>query len=248
MVVGISGKIGSGKDTVGRMIVELTEQEKKFKIVKFADALKDIVCIILNCSRADLEDDDFKNKELGEEWIRYGCADGFFINNGGRIMNNVSCSKERYEEERRINWQTAYKYPLSPRWIMQMLGTECGRNIINYNIWVNILMAKYKASFENNPFYKDKDIYSVTEQDELENPPIFPNWVITDVRFPNEVNAIKERGGKIIRLTRNIHNDDHLSETALDDYKFDYTIDNKDQSLNETREEVINILKQERIL
>ena len=30
----------------------------------------------------------------------------------------------------------------------------------------------------------------------------YPNWLITDVRFPNEVDAIKERQGIIIRINR----------------------------------------------
>ena len=44
------------------------------------------------------------NSKLGEEWIRYGYADGFikkYIGNGEMgepIMNNKQCSKEEYEE------------------------------------------------------------------------------------------------------------------------------------------------------
>ena len=34
--------------------------------------------------------------------------------------------------------------------------------------------------------------------------PQFPNWVITDVRFPNEVQAIKDRDGIVIRIKREI--------------------------------------------
>ena len=31
---------------------------------------------------------------------------------------------------------------------------------------------------------------------------MYPNWIITDVRFPNEADAIKGRGGIIIRVNR----------------------------------------------
>ncbi len=62
---------------------------------------------------------------------------------------------------------------------------------------------------------------------------------VTDVRFPNEVAAIKECGGKVIRLTRVVYpNDTHESETALDEENydwnnFDYILDNESISLEQ---------------
>lgn len=52
--------------------------------------------------------------------------------------------------------------------------------------------------------------------------------VVTDVRFPNEVDAIKARGGTIIRIERPglESTDEHVSETALDDYVADLTVSN----------------------
>ena len=81
MIVSVSGKIGSGKDTVGEIIRYLStnpsgnqhhsktitfeafrefsysSQAKRceWQIKKFADKLKDIVCIILGCTREQLE-------------------------------------------------------------------------------------------------------------------------------------------------------------------------------------------------
>ncbi len=56
----------------------------------------------------------------------------------------------------------------------------------------------------------------------------FPSkWLVTDVRFENEAEAIKERGGILLRINRNVDTGTHPSETSLDDYKFDYTISNK---------------------
>lgn len=40
--------------------------------------------------------------------------------------------------------------------------------------------------------------------------------VCSDVRFPNEVAEIHRLGGVVIRLTRNVHDDKHASEMALD--------------------------------
>ncbi len=57
------------------------------------------------------------------------------------------------------------------------------------------------------------------------------HYVFDDMRFPNEAEAIKKTGGKLIRLNRQEKlnpygkNLDIASETALDDYKFDFVID-----------------------
>lgn len=52
--------------------------------------------------------------------------------------------------------------------------------------------------------------------------------VVTDCRFPNEADAIRQRGGVIVRIIRPGQDttDLHPSETALDDYRADYTIHN----------------------
>lgn len=63
------------------------------------------------------------------------------------------------------------------------------------------------------------------------------HWVIDDVRYPNEADAIRERGGVLIRLngdpghTRKTSNRNlqHESETALDDYSHFDVIINTDQ-------------------
>ena len=53
------------------------------------------------------------------------------------------------------------------------------------------------------------------------------HMIVTDVRYPNEVEALKKMEAKIIRLTRNPTPSNHPSETALDDcsiYQFDLVI------------------------
>lgn len=101
-----------------------------------------------------------------------------------------------------------------PEWGMtvgemqQKVGTEAIRNNIHTDAWVLSLFGTYH---ENK------------------------HWVITDVRFKNEANIIKEMGGVIIRLngdpikskTNDNRNMEHPSETELDDYNgFDYVYDN----------------------
>ena len=173
MIIGVSGKIGSGKDTIGLIIQYLVSKShvengslrhldmepndvlawkvndfinvSTWQIKKFAGKLKECVSVITGISVADLEKTDVKNKTLGEEWIRYGRAQGFFIDGSTRIMNNVACTKEEYERELKENWQTAYKLEHTPRTILQMLGTEVGR-FIHPDTWVNALMVDYKPN------------------------------------------------------------------------------------------------------
>ena len=157
MIIGISGKIGSGKDTVGKIIQYLIYKKNnnvnityeyfinhkfgeisKWEIKKFADKLKDIVCLLIGCTREQLEDQDFKNKELGEEWWYYK-----------RIIttiNKLSFNKIPYLTNNRI-FDGSVVPPLiklTPRKLLQLLGTDCGRNIIHPDIWVNSLFANYK--------------------------------------------------------------------------------------------------------
>ena len=257
MVIGISGKIGSGKDTVGKIIQYLIYYEKYkntknfyypvdvwlaeleynpnldlstsgFHIKKFADILKDMVCLLLGCTREQLEDNEFKNKELGEEWSLIG------------ITNEVECVHCGYLKD-------TLSSNLTPRLLMQLLGTECGRQIIHPNIWVNALMSKYKPISDN---LLEGEIRKVREEDL-----VFPNWIITDMRFPNELQAVEHRESITIRVNRPMPKDsislqaaseftgkrivEHPSETALDRASFDYIIEN-----NGTIEELVEKVKQ----
>lgn len=286
MIIALSGKIGSGKDTVGQIIQYLvyrnaykldivadiskenfeiykasfvTIKESSWEIKKFAGKLKDIVCLIIGCTREQLEDINFKNAELGEEWIRYAYAIGHGDKNGQRTMWDITCTKEEYEEQRRINWQTAYKQPMNPRYLLQLLGTEACREVIHQNIWVNALFADYKTTgyiIKNNnqiseaSFVKGEMIGIPTN-----STPVYSNWIITDMRFPNELEAVKTRNGITIRINRNFYTgvDNHLaaqqheSETALDNATFDYTISN-DGTIEELIEKVKQILINEKII
>ena len=165
MLVGISGKINSGKDTVGEIIQIITNSphftdeavlsfigkphlSPKWKIKKFADKLKDIVCMLLSCTREQLEDRDFKEKELGEEWWYY--KDSLFTER----MLPYTDNKELEDD------LTYYIIKLTPRLLLQLLGTECGRQIIHPQIWVNALMSEYKPIIQSTK-EEDKRLLSI---------------------------------------------------------------------------------------
>jgi hypothetical protein len=114
-----------------------------------------------------------------------------------------------------VEWWTEAG-PMTVRDFLQKLGTDALRNGLHTNVWVNALMADY------------------TEDS---------NWIITDTRFPNEAEAIKSKGGIIIRVNRPGVSaiNAHPSETALDDWKFDYTIANVSDifSLKQSVEQIL---------
>jgi len=85
--------------------------------------------------------------------------------------------------------------------LLQRLGTEVGRNILGSDVWVNATL-------------RDLDVRK--------------NYVITDCRFPNEAGAVQDFGGKILRITRTGVGpaNNHPSETSLDDWDFDYHVNN----------------------
>lgn len=264
-LIGISGKIGSGKDTVGKILQYLNAKDKfpeyytvenkinnygqhinkncNYQIKKYAGKLKDIACLLIGCTREQLEDREFKEKELGEEWVAYKAA-------GSSVLYAT-------EEEIRKITSIPIKVRLTPRLLLQLLGTEAGRQIIHPNVWVNALFADYKHLW-NDPDPIEGNDYNITYREDYPNTKesliqygggseaeVFTReieqskWIITDVRFPNEVQAIQDRGGIVIRVNRTagsvlINNDTHSvtdhqhpSETALDYCNdFDYVIEN----------------------
>lgn len=134
------------------------------------------------------------------------------------------------------------KTNLEPEWgmtvreFLQKLGTDALRTGLHDNVWVNALMADYTSAWTT-----DEGAHDPVKE--------LPNWIITDVRFPNEAKAIKDKGGIIIRIDRPgvepINN--HPSEVGLDHWNFDYKIVNN-SDLFELKENVKSILKHIKVL
>lgn len=93
------------------------------------------------------------------------------------------------------------------------------------------------------------DDYWLKKTDEFISPVnIHKDFIISDVRFQNEVDYVKSHNGILIRVERHLdYSDSHISETALDSYdKWDYKIVN-DGTILELKEQVqqLNILPKE---
>ena len=118
--------------------------------------------------------------------------------------------------------------PLTGRELLQLVGTDLFRENFCGSIWVRLCMNKIKQS--------DADIA-----------------IISDVRFPNELAAVKVAGGKAIKIYRTLNitqSIQHISETALDntpDACFDYVIQNYG-TLEDLKDKTIGILEMENLL
>lgn len=90
----------------------------------------------------------------------------------------------------------------SPRYLAQTLGTEWGRDLVSPDLWVSVAIERARRS----PL------------------PV----VISDVRFPNEVDALREAGGVIIKIVR--HGIErvaaHASEAHVDSIRPDIWVYN----------------------
>lgn len=110
---------------------------------------------------------------------------------------------------------------MTGREVMEYFGTQICRRMYP-NVWADALIRRI----------------------ELIKPEIA---MVCDVRFPNEVEAIKKAGGKVIRLTRTTEEaakNDHISNTALDQdvydwSNFDAVIDNQNLTIREAQDLIL---------
>lgn len=142
-------------------------------------------------------------------------------------------------------WSKKLHKAITPRWVLQQWGTEVCRRGFHDDIWI--------ASLENKLRHCQDDV------------------VISDCRFPNEIQAIRSQGGMVLRVTRgpephwyhdaacvnqpHQHNtqqtqararladlDIHASETAWVGTQFDCTLDNNG-TLDQLYDQINDLLR-----
>jgi hypothetical protein len=259
-IIGISGKIGSGKDTVGMIIQthmakqslpDLRVEEvikdpseysaiisaiSTYKIKKFAGKLKQVASILTGIPIEKFEDQEVKKTFLPEVWNNSDtepedwCVENHWEKWKVFILEKKNATiklKDIIAFARTCGWEDR----MTVRDFLQRLGTEGLRDGLHPNTWVNALMADYNPG----PFFPE-----VPAEDHAK----LPNWIITDTRFENEAQAIKDRLGIVIRVeNKNITStQSHPSETALDNWEFDYVIDNSG-SIEELSDKVYDMLR-----
>ena len=93
------------------------------------------------------------------------------------LLDGKTDQSRKWREEVDEYWSNETGEEITPRYVLQLFGTECMRDGFYDGIWV-----------------------SLTKKKILDHPEI--NFVIPDVRFPNEAKMIYEINGQVWRVKR----------------------------------------------
>lgn len=226
MIIGVAGKKGSGKDLVGKIIQYLFDTKNTgykisesnfndylknkhdlksdFKIVKFADKLKDLVCLLIGCTREQLEDYTFKETPLDWKTELYWVedVDGNILGHKTTSKSKVHIDFEYYSQNNSCSIESAV-IDITPRFLLTYIGTDLLREQLFDNIWVNATLSNYKPKIKECSNYDLGDVLTDIKHLGKPYPPLeYPNWVITDVRHSNEAQAILDLEGIIVQVNR----------------------------------------------
>lgn len=279
MILGICGLAGSGKDSVGNFIC----QDFGFVRMAFADSMKRIVRDVYDFTDQQLwGPSEFRNapdmrypraahtwaklptreRPLNEEekvkWPEaqhaverdwYGCA----------CCGLEAQTKRVFADEHDEQWKIGDVGPcfLTPRYALQQLGTGWGRDCYG-DTWVMVTLRHAKLllgmeSGEPGGYWYDQKRGLMGNVATNHIPDFQPGVILTDVRYLNEIRAIKAAGGKVVRVVRPgagltggaaLHSSE-TEQAGLPDSEFDAVIPN-DEDLDALRSRVhhttVNVL------
>lgn len=239
VIIGLSGKKQSGKSTMANFMhgyeMKLAGVIEKFDITDKGELL--VNChyeqngaIVQDMGVLDLnqKNDTFYEYASNRIWplIKlYSFADPLkelVMSLFELPYESVYGTDQEKNEVTHIMWENCpgvknKKGPMTGREIMQFVGTEVFRKMYE-PVWINATLNMIEA----------------------ESPPIA---VICDVRFKNEADSIRAKGGKVVRNTRTVSSDFHNSEVDLDDYEyFDLLIDNAKLTIAEANKVLLDNL------
>jgi hypothetical protein len=241
-IIGISGKKQSGKNTMANFIngvvLKKINSIEDFSISEYGELVIETVVEeareegVLDVTRKDSSFVQYAEIHLWPYVKVYSFADGLKT----LCMNFFDLSFEQvYGTDQQKNTETNVYWSdlptpniqlrnkrMTARELLQYFGTDIMRRM-NTNVWVNHAIKTIKE-----------------EASQIA--------IIPDVRFPNEVDSIKDAGGKVIRLERQFQEDAHSSECALDKDQYDWNnfdlvIDNSSGGTQEFVDEVSKSIK-----
>jgi len=137
------------------------------------------------------------------------------------LLEGDTKESREFRETKDEFWSKRFGYDVTPRYMLQLMGTEAGRKTFHTDLWIH--------SLEKRMEYNE-------------------HTVVADVRFANECDFIRSKGGFIVRVVRgkepkwydaalntNLtgsnemmenHSNIHYSEWAWIGQKLDYLLDN----------------------
>jgi hypothetical protein len=219
MIIAIGGRMGSGKNTVCDIIQDLCKKH----------------------NGPSFEQKAFAGKLKQTASLLTGVDVEKFEDQEFKKLEMPECWNKMQQSGR-----NRIMAPMTYRQFLQELGTEAMRDGLHSNVWVNALFADYHLTPDKNAnelFTEEFLTGSSTVHYE------YPNWIITDMRFENELEAVVKHKGIAIRVVRpgRTLTGTHPSEIALDGFIMHYEIIN-DGTIEDLIEKVREILIKENII
>lgn len=227
--IGLTGLAGSGKDSVGKILVE----EFGGMGMSFAEPVKRMTAAAMGCDREKLEERAFKDSALGQGgfWTetdeREACTALIpaMTAFAGREITDWDEPATPYTSASwwallqklagTLYWmyeQADSHEAVTVRTLMQHIGTEWGRQQVCESIWVQHLHARVDGCLQ------------LLDSEGRAHPRAL---VITDVRFNDEAQYVRWRGNSLWFVDRpGLEPDGHSSEAGVDKKWLTGSIDN----------------------
>jgi len=147
-----------------------------------------------------------------------------------QILEGLTPNDRIFRETIDTWWSQELRMDVTPRNMMQYIGTELFRNHLHEDIWTKVV---------------EKQLIKLLDENK--------NVVITDCRYPNEFEMVKKYGGKIVHIyrtvtwyenykaTNELPNHIHSSEIAWLNNDFDHVIINNG-SIDELKDKLNQII------
>lgn len=180
-IIGICGLAGSGKDTFADFLCKFGD----FSKLAFADPIK----------RAAMEWYDFSEQQLwGPSHFRNLPDDRYPILDINHPIYDDLTEEDKLEIFKSEN--RSWVRCLSPRFVLQNLGTEVGRRILK-STWVDKTIRDCHTLLHsrNTEYIKTEGIVKAENK-------FSSRCIITDVRFQNEVDTIRKNNGIVVKITK----------------------------------------------
>jgi hypothetical protein len=203
-------------DTMRNFLAEYVDPY--IKLYSFADELKSFCINVLGLTHEQCYGtNNDKNSLTHLKWENMpGCMswqNAASMCNMYGVPQDIKCVEKMFKDRGIILNQTE----MTAREVLQYFGTEIVRKMYS-PAWAKATLNKIKR-----------------EQPLLA--------IITDCRFEDELDEVKNNGGKVIKLLRQPHQDNHASEQInIADDKFDAIIDNTNLTIDEQNDKLIEIL------
>jgi hypothetical protein len=234
VIIGLYGEAGAGKDASAKFIHEwaTNNQKSNFGYFSFAEPVYALTAVILGTTSEKLAEREQKEtpqwfsvtasnlERARDTYCSYGLDSYEEFSDIWPIFEDKCLDKHDADFE---NQDALYMLYISPRRMLQLVGTELGRDLINENVWLLTLLKKINIAVPDVA-------------------------VVTDVRFPNEVNFIANSNHEnvtsfVLEIQRpeNPHKTKtvHASEQRLDPSKI------KEVIINDSTLETLRLKVQE---